>query len=93
MPHSHLDPGWLETFETYYESRVKHVFDLATQNLMQHEELRFMFTEISFLDRWWQDASEAQRSVFKRLVTSGRIEITSGGWVMPDDDDWDVIDY
>lgn len=73
--------------------------------------MRFVWAEISYLSRWWQDQSETTRGKFRRyarrttnkfpsrrchftsssarladrLVQDGRIEIVTGGWVMPDE--------
>lgn len=52
---------------------------------MKYKELKFIWTEISFLDIWWQSASSIQRENFKKLVQHGRIEIMTGGWVMTDE--------
>lgn len=40
---------------------------------------------MSYLERWWRDASQQSKSDFIRLVKSGQLEIVGGGWVMNDE--------
>ncbi|XP_055352389.1 alpha-mannosidase 2-like [Paramacrobiotus metropolitanus] len=85
IPHSHNDPGWLETFEKYYEKQTKNIFDLMVKKLPVHSKRKFIWCEISYLSLWFQTASEEQKNVFKKLVKEGQVEIVTGGWVMPDE--------
>lgn len=40
---------------------------------------------MSYLERWWRDASDVKKESFTNLVQSGQLEIVSGGWVMNDE--------
>ena len=40
---------------------------------------------MSYLERWWRDASQQSKTDFIRLVKSGQLEIVGGGWVMNDE--------
>ncbi|KAF8371416.1 hypothetical protein PRIPAC_77845 [Pristionchus pacificus] len=83
--HSHVDPGWLETFEEYYVNKVKSILDLAVDWLTKTPRLRFIWSEISFLQRWWSDATEQQKTQMKRLLANRQLEICGGAWVMTDE--------
>uniref|UniRef100_A0A7E4W906 Alpha-mannosidase n=1 Tax=Panagrellus redivivus TaxID=6233 RepID=A0A7E4W906_PANRE len=83
--HSHVDPGWLRTFEEYYVEKVKSILDLTIKQLTEKPDLRFIWSEMSFLERWWQDATPEQRLQTTILVQSGRLELTGGAWVMTDE--------
>ncbi|TKR57998.1 hypothetical protein L596_030627 [Steinernema carpocapsae] len=83
--HSHVDPGWLETFDDYYAHKVDSILHLAVSQLAEHADLRFIWSEVSFLERWWQTANETQRKRAKKLVAEGRFEICGGSWVMTDE--------
>ncbi|TKR58000.1 hypothetical protein L596_030629 [Steinernema carpocapsae] len=83
--HSHVDPGWLETFDDYYAHKVDSILNLAVSQLTEHSDLRFIWSEVSFLERWWQTANETQRKRAKKLVAEGRFEICGGSWVMTDE--------
>ncbi|CAI4223504.1 unnamed protein product [Auanema sp. JU1783] len=83
--HSHVDPGWLKTFEDYYKQQTSHILDSAVKALHKYPELRFIWSETSFLERWWRDASEIDRKKMTDLVHNGKLEITGGAWVMTDE--------
>ncbi|ODM89907.1 Alpha-mannosidase 2x, partial [Orchesella cincta] len=47
--------------------------------------MTFVWSEISFLSKWWDKASATQKQQFRRLLHEGRLEILTGGWVMSDE--------
>jgi alpha-mannosidase len=85
LPHSHTDPGWLKTFRGYFEDQTKSIISTMVKKLTEYKEMRFVWTEISFLDLWWQSATFDQKEKLKSLVNEGRLEIMTGGWVMTDE--------
>lgn len=40
---------------------------------------------MSYLERWWRDASFSRKEDFIKLVKNGQLEIVGGGWVMNDE--------
>lgn len=40
---------------------------------------------MSYLERWWRDATEEKKEAFANLVRNGQLEIVGGGWVMNDE--------
>lgn len=40
---------------------------------------------MSYLERWWRDASDNRKESFINLVKNGQLEIVGGGWVMNDE--------
>jgi hypothetical protein len=90
LPHSHCDPGYKKTVESYYLTEVKHILDSVVDALQQREDRRFVWAEGVFLERWWVDQHgdedhQRKKEAFARLVEEGRIEIVNGGFVMHDD--------
>ena len=85
VPHSHTDPGWLQTFTGYYQTQTSKILNLMVEKLMKYEDMRFIWTEISFLNLWWDNASKRHKEEFTYLVKNGRLEIMTGGWVMTDE--------
>ncbi|XP_066907916.1 alpha-mannosidase 2 [Halyomorpha halys] len=85
VPFSHNDAGWLQTFEDYYETKTKRILDNIVHVLPDLEEMTFVWSEICFLQYWWDRSSEESRDIFRELVHRGKVEIVTGGWVMPDE--------
>ncbi|CAL5378133.1 unnamed protein product [Camellia sinensis] len=46
---------------------------------------KFIWEEMSYLERWWKDASETKKESFINLVKNAQLEIVGGGWVMNDE--------
>ncbi|XP_043723606.1 alpha-mannosidase 2-like [Telopea speciosissima] len=85
VPHSHNDPGWKLTVDEYYDRQSRHILDTIVETLSKDERRKFIWEEMSYLERWWRDASEAKRKTFHNLVNNGQLEIVGGGWVMNDE--------
>ncbi|CAI5505015.1 unnamed protein product [Closterium sp. Naga37s-1] len=85
VPHSHNDPGWLLTVEQYYARSSQHILHTILHSLSQSPSRRFIWEEMSYLSRWWMDATEEERQGMRALVQSGQLEIVGGGWVMNDE--------
>ncbi|KAK9501097.1 hypothetical protein O3M35_002209 [Rhynocoris fuscipes] len=85
VPHSHNDPGWLKTFESYYHYQTRNILNNMADKLTAFKNMTFIWTEISFFSQWWQSAHPTKRRLVQRLLDEGRLEITTGGWVMTDE--------
>ncbi|KAJ8920908.1 hypothetical protein NQ315_015701 [Exocentrus adspersus] len=85
VPHSHNDPGWLKTFEHYFQYSSRQIMNNMVAKLQQYKNLTFIWSEISFLNAWWEEAHPSKQRALRDLVHSGRLEITTGGWVMTDE--------
>lgn len=85
VPHSHNDPGWLKTFESYYHYQTRNILNNMADKLTTFKNMTFIWTEISFFSQWWQSAHPTKRRLVQKLLDEGRLEITTGGWVMTDE--------
>ncbi|XP_017089304.2 alpha-mannosidase 2 [Drosophila bipectinata] len=85
VPHSHNDPGWIQTFEDYYQHDTKHILSNALRHLHENPEMKFIWAEISYFSRFFHDLGENKKLQMKSIVKSGQLEFVTGGWVMPDE--------
>ncbi|KAM7508098.1 hypothetical protein LguiA_018551 [Lonicera macranthoides] len=85
VPHSHNDPGWKLTVEEYYERQSRNILDTIVETLAKDKRRKFIWEEMSYLERWWRDSSDSKRESFISLVQNGQLEIVGGGWVMNDE--------
>ena len=85
VPHSHNDPGWINTYHTYYSTQTKHILDTVIAALTEDPRRTFIWAEISYFSLWWNDATQQQKEQAKRLVAEKRLDFVTGGWVMNDE--------
>jgi hypothetical protein len=58
--------GWLKTFDEYYNMSVRSILDNAVEFLTQTPKMRFIWSEISFLEHWWRDANATSKIKLSR---------------------------
>ncbi|XP_071107458.1 lysosomal alpha-mannosidase-like [Haliotis cracherodii] len=93
VPHTHDDVGWLKTVDEYYygarldiqPAGVVYILDSVIPQLLQNPSRRFIYVEIAFFWRWWEEQTEDMQNTVKQLVNEGRLEFTLGGWSMNDE--------
>ncbi|CAB3259070.1 unnamed protein product [Arctia plantaginis] len=85
VPRVHVDSIWKKTFEQYHKQSVSKILSNVVKKLHFYERLTFSWNEISHLSHWWKTTTHRTRSVFRKLIKGGRLEITTGGWIEPDE--------
>ncbi|GAB6031850.1 hypothetical protein CHUAL_010250 [Chamberlinius hualienensis] len=85
IPHSHNDPGWLKNFDGYFYGQTSNILNNIVDKLKQYHNMTFVWSEISFLAKWWKGAHHQRREHLKDLLGSGRLQILAPGWVMTDE--------
>lgn len=69
----------------YYTSEVRIILDGILRELSGHPNRKFVWSEISYFNRWYESLNKDQKEQFKSLVKRGQIEFVNGGWVQSDE--------
>ncbi|CAG5117924.1 unnamed protein product, partial [Candidula unifasciata] len=85
VPHTHDDVGWLITVDQYYYRQVQFILDGVIAELQADPTKRFIYVEIAFFSRWFNEQNDATRHIVQSLVSQGRLEFILGGWCMNDE--------
>jgi alpha-mannosidase II len=85
VPHSHCDPGWIQTFDDYFQSQVKHILSSVVESLSKDPRRKFIWAEISYFEWWWKEQDLATKQLVKKLLYDRQLEFVTGGWVQPDE--------
>ena len=93
VPHTHDDVGWLKTVDEYFygannsiqHAGVQYILDSVIPQLSADPSKRFIYVEIAFFERWWNEQNDAMHKEVKKLVQEKRLEFINAGWCMNDE--------
>lgn len=68
IPHSHTDPGWLETYEDYYTLQVREILTNIVNELKMDRSKTFAWAETCFLRRFYEELSEMDQEIVYYLL-------------------------
>lgn len=93
IPHTHDDVGWLKTVDQYFygdknsiqTAGVQYILDSVIPELLQDPSKRFIYVEVAFFARWWNEQDATMHQNVRNLVNEGRLEFVLGGWCMNDE--------
>ena len=93
VPHTHDDVGWLKTVDEYFygannsiqHAGVQYILDSVIPQLSADPSKRFIYVEIAFFERWWNEQNDAMKREVKNLVKNKSLEFINAGWCMNDE--------
>ncbi|GAM19522.1 hypothetical protein SAMD00019534_026970 [Acytostelium subglobosum LB1] len=93
VAHTHDDVGWLKTVDQYYVglnmsiafAGVQYTLDEVIMGLLQNANRRFIYVEIAYFMRWWNEQTPELQEDVTELVHNGQLEFINGGWCMNDE--------
>ena len=82
VPHTHDDVGWLKTVDQYYYGSergidnmgVQYILDSIVPLLTIDPSKKFIYVEIGFFQRWWDEQDEVMKAAVKLLVKKGEVK-------------------
>lgn len=63
-----LDLGWLKTFDDYFREMTQYIFNNMVIKLKEDSRRKFMWSEISYLSKWWDTIDKPKKDAVKRFV-------------------------
>eukprot|EP00038_Savillea_parva_P006369 m.163286 g.163286 ORF g.163286 m.163286 type:complete len:1147 (+) comp12291_c0_seq1:1380-4820(+) len=85
VPHTHDDTGWQVTVDQYFFNNVYYVLDTVVRRLDEDPNRRFIYVEIGFFARWFDQQPQRIVDLTKKLVANKQLEFINGGWCMHDE--------
>eukprot|EP00123_Amoebidium_parasiticum_P018535 comp24234_c1_seq1/m.44725 comp24234_c1_seq1/g.44725 ORF comp24234_c1_seq1/g.44725 comp24234_c1_seq1/m.44725 type:complete len:1042 (-) comp24234_c1_seq1:530-3655(-) len=93
VAHTHDDVGWLVTVDQYYYGfrknefggGVQYIIDTVIEQLLENPDRKFIYVEMAFFTRWWDEQEEGTRQIVRDLVRNGQLVFVNGGWAMNDE--------
>ena len=93
VPHTHDDVGWLKTVDQYYYganngeqlASVQYILDTVVTELANDPAKRFVYVEMAFFYRWWNQQNDNIKQLVRTLINEGRLEFVIGAWCMNDE--------
>lgn len=59
VPHSHMDAGWLSTFEEYSDEWVTKILTSVTQKMVKNPQYKFTIGDVAYFQNWYGKLSPA----------------------------------
>jgi lysosomal alpha-mannosidase len=53
--------------------------DSVIKELQADPQRKFIYVEIAFFSRWWEEQNEGTKQIVRDLVSEGRLEFINGG--------------
>jgi len=64
---------------------VNTLITTMTEQLALNPDRTAIYVEQAFYQRWWNQASDEYRNLWRKFIANGQAEFVGGGWCMPDE--------
>ena len=64
---------------------MQYILDSVISQLSANRSKRFIYVEIAFFERWWNEQSDAMQADVTKPVQEKRLEFVNAGWCMNDE--------
>eukprot|EP01121_Diplochlamys_sp_Union-15-3_P011954 TRINITY_DN3519_c0_g1_i4.p1 TRINITY_DN3519_c0_g1~~TRINITY_DN3519_c0_g1_i4.p1 ORF type:complete len:964 (+),score=220.79 TRINITY_DN3519_c0_g1_i4:163-2892(+) len=71
--------------EDIQQAGVQYILDTTIDALIRDPTKKFIYVEIAFFSRWWEEQTPETQAAVRQLVNEGRLEFVNGGWCMSDE--------
>ena len=66
--------------EIVFKNLFQFVLDSVVDELSKDPARRFVYVEIAFFWRWWNQQTDQTKELVRNLVSEGRLEFVIAGW-------------
>ena len=64
---------------------MQYILDTVVQSLNENPARKFIYVEMAYFMRWWNEQTDAMKVSVKKLVENRQLEFINGGWCMNDE--------
>ena len=64
---------------------MQYILDTVVNELAKDSTKRFIYVEMAFFWRWWNEQNDENKQLVRLLVDEKRLEFINGGWCMNDE--------
>ncbi len=75
-----VDQYYYGSNNDYQHASVQYILDTVVSELEKDPSKRFVYVEIAFFWRWWNEQNENTKQVVRNLVNESRLEFVIGAW-------------